>query len=221
VPFTPRFISFDCYGTLIDFAMGPAAKALFEDRVPAERMPAFIDSFRAYRLDEVLGDWKPFREVIDNAIRKACRAHGVPCGDADAITLYDAIPSFEPHPHVVEVLKSTVPHIPLVLLSNSMNDLIRPSVIKLRSQFHDVVTAEQARAYKPRMQAFEAMFERLGCGPQHMLHVSSSFRYDLMTASDLGFMATAFVDRHHEPAVDGYGARRITDIRQLPGLVGL
>jgi FMN phosphatase YigB (HAD superfamily) len=59
----PRFISFDCYGTLIDFAIGPTAKALFEDRVPAERMPAFLDSFRAYRLDEVLGDWKPFFSV--------------------------------------------------------------------------------------------------------------------------------------------------------------
>jgi 2-haloacid dehalogenase len=221
VAFRPRFISFDCYGTLIDFAMGPAAKTLFEDRVPPDRMPAFLNSFRAYRLDEVLGDWKPFREVIDNAIRKSCKGHGVPFSDADAVALYDAIPTFEPHPHVVEVLKSIVPHIPLVLLSNSMNDLIRPSVIKLRSQFHDVITAEQARAYKPRMQAFEAMFDRLGCGPEHLMHVSSSFRYDLMTASDLGFMATAFIDRNHEPAVEGYGASRITDIRQLPGLVGL
>jgi 2-haloacid dehalogenase len=221
VAFKPRFISFDCYGTLIDFAMGPAAKALFEDRVPTERMPAFLDSFRACRFDEVLGDWKPFREVIDNSIRKACKGHGVPCRDADAVALYDAIPTFEPHSHVVEVLKSIVPHIPLVLLSNSMNDLIRPSVIKLRSQFHDVITAEQACAYKPRTQAFEAMFDRLGCGPEHVMHVSSSLRYDLMTASDLGFMATAFVDRNHEPAVEGYGASRITDIRQLPGLVGL
>ena len=219
--FNPRFISFDCYGTLIDFAMGPAAKALFEDLVPAERMPAFLDSFRAYRFDEVLGEWKPFREVIENSLRRACQAYGVRCRDADATALYDAIPTFEPHPHVVEVLKSIVPHIPLVLLSNSMVDLVRPSVIKLRSQFHEVITAEQARAYKPRMQAFEAMFDRLGCGPQHMLHVSSSFRYDLMTASDLGFMATAFVDRQHEPAAEGYGACRITDIRQLPALLGL
>jgi 2-haloacid dehalogenase len=221
VAFRPRFISFDCYGTLIDFAMGPTARALFEDRVPAVRMAAFLDSFRAYRLDEVLGGWMPFREVIENAIRRACNAHGVPCRESDAIALYEAIPTFEPHAHVVEVLKSIVPHIPLVLLSNSMDDLIGASVIKLRSQFHQVFTAEQARAYKPRMQAFETMFDRLGCGPQHMMHVSSSFRYDLLTASDLGFTATVFVDRHHEPAIEGYGACRITDIRQLPALVGL
>ena len=52
--FKPKFISFDCYGTLINFEMGPTARRLFADRVPAERMPAFLDSFRAYRLDEVL-----------------------------------------------------------------------------------------------------------------------------------------------------------------------
>ena len=75
--FKPKFISFDCYGTLINFEMGPTAKNLFEERVPAGRMPAFLDSFRAYRLDEVLGEWKPFFDVVENSIQRACKAHGV------------------------------------------------------------------------------------------------------------------------------------------------
>jgi 2-haloacid dehalogenase len=54
-----------------------------------------------------------------------------------------------------------------------------------------------------------------------MMHVSSSFRYDLMTASDLGFMARAYIDRNHEPTREGYGVNRLTDVRQLPGLLGL
>jgi 2-haloacid dehalogenase len=219
--FRPKFISFDCYGTLIDFEMGPAAQRLFKDRVPADRMPAFLDSFRAYRLDEVLGAWKPFFNVIENSIQRACKAHGVECLASDAVALYDAIPTFAPHPNVVEVLKTIAQHIPLVLLSNSMVDLIPASVARLKAQFHEVFTAEEARAYKPRMQAFEYMFDRLGCAPQQMMHVSSSFRYDLLTASDLGFMARTFIDRNHEPALEGYGACKITDVRQLPGLVGL
>src|SRR5688500_7674840 len=172
--FKPKFISFDCYGTLINFEMGPTAKRLFEDRVPAARMPAFLDSFRAYRLDEVLGEWKPFRDVIENSIQRACKAHGVECRTSDAAALYDAIPTFEPHPNVVEVLKAIAPPAPLVLLSNSVVDLIPAIVARLRAQFHEVFTAEEARAYKPRMQAFEYMFDRLGCGPQQMMHVSSS-----------------------------------------------
>jgi 2-haloacid dehalogenase len=217
----PKFISFDCYGTLINFEMGPAANALFQERVPERRMTAFLESFRAYRLDEVLGGWKPFQAVIDNAIARACRLHGVECRESDAAALYGAIPKFEPHPHVVEVLKAIAPHVPLVLLSNSMVDLIPASIARLKAQFHDVFTAEEARAYKPRAQAFEYMFDRLGCPPEQMMHVSSSFRYDLMTAADLGFMARTFIDRNHEPALDGYGVQRITDVRRLPGLLGL
>lgn len=219
--YTPKFISFDCYGTLINFEMGPTARTIFEDRVPADRMPAFLDSFRAYRLDEVLGEWKPFFDVVESSIQRACKAHGVEYRSSDADTLYAAIPTWQPHPNVVEVLEAIAPHIPLVILSNSMVDLIPYSVAHLQAHFHAVYTAEEARAYKPRAQTFEYMFEQLGCGPDQMMHVSSSFRYDLMTASDLGFMAKAFIDRGHEPSSDSYGVNRLTDVRQLPGLLGL
>ena len=99
--FKPKFISFDCYGTLINFEMGPTAKRLFKDRVAANRMPAFLDSFRAYRLDEVLGEWKPFFDVIENSIQRAGEAHGIDYTPSDAIALYDAIPTWQPHPNVV------------------------------------------------------------------------------------------------------------------------
>lgn len=219
--YQPKFISFDCYGTLINFEMGPTAKGLFADRIAEKRMPAFLDSFRFYRLDEVLGDWKPFFQVVENAIQRACKAHDVAYRDSDALTLYHAVPTWQPHPHVVETLELISQHIPLVILSNSMVDLIPHSVAHLKAPFHAVYTAEAAQAYKPRAQIFEYMFDQLGCGPEQMMHCSSSFRYDLMTASDLGFMAKAFIDRGHEPALEGYGVDRLTDFRQLAGLLGL
>lgn len=219
--YQPKFISFDCYGTLINFEMGPTAKGLFADRIAEQRMPAFLDSFRFYRLDEVLGDWKPFFQVVENAIQRACKAHDVEYRDSDALTLYNAVPTWQPHPQVVETLELISQHIPLVILSNSMVDLIPHSVAHLKAPFHAVYTAEAAQAYKPRAQIFEYMFDQLGCGPEQMMHCSSSFRYDLMTASDLGFMAKAFIDRGHEPALEGYGVDRLTDFRQLAGLLGL
>jgi 2-haloacid dehalogenase len=221
VTFRPDFISFDCYGTLINFEMGPTAEKLFSDRVDTQKMKPFLDSFKAYRLDEVLGAWKPFFDVVANAVRRACEAHGVEYRESDGQTLYDAVPTWRPHPHVVEVLEAIAPHYPLVILSNSMVDLIPSSVAHLRAPFHAVCTAEEAQAYKPRMQAFEHMFDRLGCPPDRMMHCSSSFRYDLMTASDLGFMAKAFIDRGHEPTSTEYGVSRLTDVRQLPALLGL
>ncbi|ALU90717.1 MULTISPECIES: haloacid dehalogenase type II [Herbaspirillum] len=219
--FKPKFITFDCYGTLINFEMGPAAKTLFADRVAQERMPAFLDSFRFYRLDEVLGAWKPFFNVVENAIQRTCYAHDVEYRSSDAQAIYAAVPTWLPHPNVIETLEKIAPHIPLVILSNSMVDLIPHSVSHLKAPFHAVYTAEEAQAYKPRAQAFEYMFEQLGCGPEEIMHCSSSFRYDMMPAADLGFMAKAFIDRNHEPFCDGYGVNRLSDFRQLAGLVGL
>ena len=60
------------------------------------------------------------------------------------------------------------------------------NVEKLGAPFFKVITAEETGAYKPRMQGFEVMLDMLGCGPEDITHVSSSFRYDLMTAYDLG-----------------------------------
>jgi 2-haloacid dehalogenase len=219
--FRPDFISFDCYGTLINFEMGPTAEKIFSDRVDAQKMKPFLDSFKAYRLDEVLGAWKPFLDVVANAIRRTCEAHEVEYRESDGQALYDAVPTWQPHPNVVEVLEAIAPHYPLVILSNSMVDLIPSSVTHLKAPFHAVYTAEEAQAYKPRMQAFEYMFDRLGSGPERMMHCSSSFRYDLMTADDLGFTAKAFIDRGHEPTSTAYGVSRLTDFRQLPALLGL
>ena len=113
-------------------------------------------------------------------------------------------------------LTRIAPHLPLVILSNASNDQILHNVAKLGAPFHAVFTAEQAQAYKPRMQAFEYMLDQLGCTPRDVLHVSSSLRYDLMTAHDLGIENKVFVNRGHDPSVPYYGFTEIEDIGGLP-----
>ena len=76
--FRPKYISFDCYGTMINYIMGPTAREIFADRVDASQMNAFLESFRGYRLDECLGAWKPLYDVVANSIERTCRKHGVP-----------------------------------------------------------------------------------------------------------------------------------------------
>jgi 2-haloacid dehalogenase len=135
--------------------------------------------------------------------------------------MYAAVPTWEPHPDVVEPLKRVAAEIPLVILSNSMIDLIPHSVKKLEAPFHAVYTAEEAQAYKPRMQAFEYMFDQLGCDPKDIMHVSSSFRYDQQPATDLGIGARVFVSRGHEPSSPFYRDVEIPHVGCLPAVVGL
>jgi 2-haloacid dehalogenase len=66
------------------------------------------------------------------------------------------------------------------------------------------------------------MFDQLGCAPQECMHVSSSFRYDHMSASDLGYGARVLVNRNHEPnLMPHYATHEIQDIRGLAATVGL
>ena len=219
--FRPKFITFDCYGTLINFRMGAMARELFANRVPAERMEAFVKDFSAYRLDEVLGAWKPYEEVVTNAVRRTCRKWKLEYQHAEARRFYEAVPTWGPHADVPEPLKRIAKHIPLVILSNAMDDQIPHNVTLLEAPFHAVYTAQQARAYKPRLQAFEYMIDSLGCKPEELLHVSSSLRYDLMSADDIGIKMKAFVNRGHEPGTPHYNYAEIKDIGGLPALVGL
>ncbi|MCI0755877.1 haloacid dehalogenase type II [Teichococcus vastitatis] len=219
--FRPKYVTFDCHGTLIHFQMAEAARSLYGAGLEEARMEAFIRDFSAYRLDEVMGEWKPYAEVVHNAVERSCRAHGVAFRPQDAAWIYEQVPSWGPHPDVPAGLARVAEKIPLVILSNAMDAQIPANVAQLGAPFHAVFTAEQARAYKPRFRAFEYMLDMLGCGPEDILHCSSSFRYDLMSAHDLGIRNKVWVNRGHEPANPYYGYTEIADISGLPGVVGL
>ena len=219
--FKPKYITFDCYGTLTRFQMGEMTRAMFADRIPEAAMNDFIRDFGAYRLDEILGPWKPYRDVLVNAIQRTAKRWNITATEAEGEAYYHAVPTWGPHPDVPAGLSKVAKEIPLVILSNASNDQIQHNVDKLGAPFHAVYTAQMAQAYKPRMQAFEYMLDQLGCAPEHILHVSSSYRYDLMTAHDMRFGKRAFVNRGHEPLTPYYGAVEIADIGGLAGLVGL
>lgn len=219
--FRPKFISFDCYGTLTRFRMGELTRDMFADRIPADRMEQFIADFSAYRFDEVLGDWQPYEVVLKNAVRRLCKKWKIQYLDHEAQKYYDAVPTWGPHDDVHAGLARVANEIPLVILSNASDDQIQKNVAKLGAPFHRVYTAQQAQAYKPRLQAFEYMLDSLNANPEDMLHVSSSLRYDLMSADDLGIRNKVFVNRGHGPGCPAYGYTEIADIGGLAGVVGL
>jgi 2-haloacid dehalogenase len=217
----PKYISFDCYGTLTAFGMSAATRTLVADRVLEDRMEDFLDDFEAYRIDEVLGAYKPYRQVIGDALARTAKAWDIEHRDADVQAIYEAVPSWGPHPDVLEPLAVLAERFPLVILSNAADEQIMGNVDLLGAPFHAVYTAEQAQAYKPRLQAFEFMLDQLGCGPQDILHVSSSLRYDLIPAHDLRIRNKVYVNRGYEPSTPYYGYHEVADLAGLPPLLGL
>lgn len=219
--FDPKFVTFDCYGTLTNFQMGSSTRRILGDRLPEGIAEPFLDMFGNYRLDEVLGAWQPYRDVIAAAYRRTCAKYGLEYRDADADAIYASIGTWGPHPDVPEGLARLATKVPLVILSNAADDQIPANVARLGAPFAHVLTAEQAQAYKPRLRPFEYMLDTLGVGPTEIVHVSASLRYDLMPAYDLGITNKVYVNRGYEPSTPYYGYREITTIAELPGLFGL
>ena len=141
--FRPKFVTFDCYGTLTNFDMAGAARRVYGAELSEPAMTAFIKHFAAYRLDEVLGDWKPYAEVVHNAVERTCKRNGIAFRPEDAQRIYEEVPTWGPHPDVPAGLAEVAKEIPLVILSNAMNSQIMSNVEKLGAPFHAVFTAEQ------------------------------------------------------------------------------
>lgn len=219
--FRPKYISFDCYGTLINFQVGALTRTLLADHLSEAQMTAFLVDFTAYRFDETLGPWQPYADLIKTALRRACHRWGLPPQDEVAAQLYAAIPTWGPHPDVPAGLAAIAKEFPLVILSNASDSQIHQNVAQLGAPFHAVYTAEQAQAYKPRLRAFEYMIDQLGCNPAEILHVSSSLRYDLMSAYDIGIRHCAYIERGHGPSTTYYDYPTLTEIGGLAALVGV
>ena len=91
----------------------------------------------------------------------------------------------------------------------------------LQAPFEVVISAEQMGVYKPRLRAFEYMFDKLGATPDEIVHVSASPMYDLRPAAVMGIENKVYVDRGFEHDEHWLGYERITDIADLPVLFGL
>ncbi len=221
MPFHPKFITFDCYGTLIDFQMTESAQDIYGAQLSGEALVKFTKNFSAYRMDEVLGAWKPYKDIVHNAVERTCKANNVTFHAADALAIYNRVPGWGPHPDVTAGLAKVAQHFPLVGLTNADNAQIPHNMERIGVPFAKVITAEDVGAYKPQMRGFEYMLDTLGCGPEEILHVSSSFRYDLMTAHDMGITHKVWVNRGHEPANPYYGYTEVQDISGLPAVLGL
>ncbi|MYT73615.1 MULTISPECIES: HAD family hydrolase [unclassified Streptomyces] len=152
------------------------------------QLDVFAHRFACYQLDEAMGDWRPYDEVISRAFERACASAGI---------------EFRPDG------------------SNAATDQAVQNVARLGAAFHAVFTAEMSGAYKPRLQAFEFAYEQLGCRPEETMHISSSPRYDLQSATDLGVRDTVYLNRGTEPSAPFYHAHEVTSLTEVVDLLGL
>lgn len=219
--YRPRYVSFDCYGTLIHYQIAEVTRSLLAGRLTEPETERFLPQFSKYRYDQVCGSFYAYDQVLHDAYARTCARWNLDVDEDAGQRLAAAVLTWGPHEDVPAPLKTMAENYPLVILSNADTKYLDTSVPKLGADFHAVYTAEQAGVYKPRYQAFEYMLDELGATPEEVLHVSSHTRYDLMPADDLGFTHKIFLDRGYDPQSPGYNYRTVASLDELNTLLGL
>jgi len=201
-----RLLTFDCYGTLIDWESG--IRSALERLVGA--LPSRLDPeamFQAYLRNEAAVQAGPFRSYAQ-VLQETAVAVGAESGLHDSPRLrrclLDSLPGWQPFPDTVPALRRLTARYRLGILSNVDHSLLAATLRWLPVSFDLIVTAEDVRSYKPAPGHFRAMLARVGCPPNRVLHVAQSLFHDIAPCQRLG-IACAWINRR--------GERRSADYR--------
>jgi 2-haloacid dehalogenase len=218
-----KIVTFDCYRTLIDFDLESAVRAIAGDRIRAIGVDeaAFLQDLRAMRFQAVLEEYRPYREILHTTLRHGMLLHGIPYQEDDGDALVEAIPGFQPFPEVPAALRALKRRYPIAIITNSDDELIAHSVRNIGVEFDHVITAEQARAYKPRPEAFEYAFRVVDRGPENVIHVAQGWEYDIVPTHRYERMRRIWINRYRRRGSDAYRPyEELSDLSGLPALLG-
>ena len=188
----PDWLTFDCYGTLIQWDEGlleAVETILSRCRGSAADVAALIEVYDHYEhLLEQTPPHRSFREVAGAALQKAMVELGLPYHPSDIATLTDGIAAMPPFPEVVDSLgRLKRMGFSLCVISNTDDDIIAGNVAQMGGHVDRVITAEQAQSYKPSRRIFEHAHECLGVAANDIVHICASPHLDLAAARDIGF----------------------------------
>ena len=204
-----KALTFDCYGTLIDWESGMIAglqpligrleKEMSRDEILQAH--AFHESTSQRQTPA-----KRYSELLATVYKRLAEEWGVAYTRAECVAYGASVANWPAFPDSADALKYLKQHYKLVILSNVDNDSFVASNAKLDVEFDAIYTAEDVGSYKPDQRNFDYMFtmlERKGVARPDILHTAESLFHDHVPAKANG-LATCWIYRRH--AQDGFGA---------------
>lgn len=192
----PELVTFDCYGTLIDWRKGIADA--FDEAVPGAADLPRDELFGAYARAEAeveSGPYQPYRQVLTRAAGRAVELLGLRIPDSRRLFLAESLPSWRPFADTNPALERIAALGPrLGILSNIDDDLLEGTLEQLAIPFDLLITAGGLRSYKPAPAHFLAAIEACDGRPEAIVHVAESFYHDVTAARPLG-IRTLWVNR--------------------------
>lgn len=204
-------LTFDCYGTLIDWETGLVAA--FADALGAGHdADDLLERYGRHEAEAEAGPYLPYRSILGQGLQSVARELGVAVTVGAVERFGASVADWPPFPDSSDALRRLATRFPLGVLTNCDDDLFAASNARLGVAFDWIVTAQQVGSYKPAAANFRAMLSLLaadGVAPDRVLHVAQSLYHDHLPAQRLG-MRTVWIDRRHDRP--GTGAVPAADI---------
>lgn len=197
-----KAITFDCYGTLIDWESGllGALRPILQAHGHPLSDREILDLYAELE-PKAQNPYRRYRQVLAEVARGFGERLGFQLVNGEAESLAESLKTWQPFIDTTAALEKLKTRYKLAVISNIDDDLFAASAKHLGVKFDEVVTAEQAKAYKPSAMPFRLALERLGLGREQVLHAGQSVYHDVLPAKLLG-MSTVLVHRR------GFGAAR-------------
>jgi 2-haloacid dehalogenase len=191
-----QVLTFDCYGTLIDWETGILSTLRPLVAAHGKTVSDFelLNLYSELESEAERGEFRTYREVLQSVVRGFGERLGFNPTEPEVRSLPDSLASWPPFPDTVAALRELKRRYRLAIMSNVDDDLFAPTARCLDVAFDEVITAQQAGAYKPSLKIFQLAQRRLGVDAAQWLHVGQSIYHDVIPAKSLG-IATVWVNR--------------------------
>lgn len=211
-------LTFDCYGTLIDWESGllGALRPLLHSH-DRDLNDARILQIYGELEPKAQNPYRRYHDVLAEVVRGFGERLGFEVSSEEAESLPQSLKEWLPFPDTIQALEKLKKRYKLAIVSNTDDDLFAEAARHLKVPFDEVITAEQARAYKPSEAPFRMALQRLGLSPDRVLHVGQSVYHDVIPAKSLG-IATVLVLRRGSGAtraVEGEPDLKVPDLQTL------
>lgn len=218
-----KLLTFDCYGTLVDWETGVR---VYLDRVlrakgETANLESFYERWYERQLEQIAGPFKLYREVLRDSLQQTLEDFCLPVEPGDGENFGREMEGWEPFPESAGVLANLrEAGYTLTVVTNSQQDIIHRAAEKLGRPFDHVVTAEDVGAYKPDARPFERALALAGASRAETVHVCRSQEVDLPRSVPMG-ITTVWINRSGEPLAGGVPEPdyELTDLTGLPELL--
>lgn len=191
-------LTFDCYGTLIDWRGG--IETHLGELLRKRGLHASSQVFPVYvKLEaEEEGTYKRYNEVMADTAVRVAQHFGLDLSREEALEFADSVPSWAPFDDTVKTLRKLGDlGLKRIILSNIDTETLRKTISSNDLEVDGFITAEEIGSYKPAVGHWMSFLHKYNVEKSNMLHIAQSVYHDIIPVTSLG-VATAWINRYNE-----------------------